>query len=130
MPLDIPVKESIKIPEGKHTGTISKLALRTDPYEYVDVWVALDDVKDSKGNSVEIKEGCPASITKNSKLGKLLNRFGMSGAELKEAHGKNVDIEQWLKTGTAVKLMTVNKPDERTGFEFARVEEDSLKPAE
>lgn len=129
MPVMAPVKESIKIPEGKHKGKIARLDVRTEPFSYLDVWVALDDVKDSQGKPVQLKDGNPLTVSKNSKLGRLLKRFGMTDLEIKQCYGSEVDVERWLKAGTGVELMTINKA-ETGGFEFARIVEDSLKPVD
>lgn len=107
-------QKSIEIPEGKHKGTISKVAFRTEPFEYTDVFVKLDDV------DVEVKYGCPTLLSEKSKLGRLLITLG----EQFEV-GKKVKIVEVLKD-KRVELMTINKKD-KDGRQFARVVEDSIK---
>ena len=87
----------------------------------------MEDVRDSNGKAITIKDGCPLSISTKSKLGKTLLRFGCSEEQIEENYGKEMETDEFLKTGTKVTLMTVNeKADKGT---FARVVDGSLKPA-
>ena len=85
MALELEVKEALEIPEGKHSAKITHVELRTEPFEYVDVYFQL------KKPDIEIKYGCPANLSSNSRLGKLLKIFG---ANLKA--GSKMDIEKFL----------------------------------
>jgi len=107
-------KESIQIQDGRHTGKITKIDYRTDPYEYTDVFVLLDDVE------IEIKYGCPTVLSENSKLGRMLKAFGQEFAK-----GKKVDPEEVL-VGKLVQFMTIAKS--REGKTFSEIVEDSIKP--
>jgi len=108
-------KPTIKIPEGKHTGVITKITYKEEPFSYTDVHIKLDDV------DIELKYGCPSVLSETSKLGRLLVAFG----EEFEV-GKKVKPEELL-VGKKVQLMTINKKN-KDNKEFARVVEDSVKP--
>jgi len=107
-------KEPIEIPEGKHTGTITRVEYRDDPFEYTDVFIKLDDV------DVELKYGCPTFLSLNSMLGRLLIAVG----EEYEKH-KIVKPAEVL-VGKKVEFMTINKKD-KDNREYARIVEDSIK---
>ena len=125
MTINVPVRESVEIDEGKHTGKITKLVPRDEPYEYLDVFIELDDVKDSKGNAVTIKDGMPLGISLRSKLGKTLVRFGCEESEISDKAGNEIDVEPFLMN-KKVELMTKNEETEKGTF--ARVVEGTLKP--
>lgn len=125
MPIEIKGRESIKIEDGKHTGKIEKIEQRDiKDYTYLDFFVQLDDVKTTKGELVSIKYGTPMDLTINTKLGKLLMNFGVTKDQI--ASGESIDIEQIVKTGTEVTLMTQEETTDRGTF--ARVVDGSLKP--
>lgn len=67
--MKIEVEADKKLDEGKHEGVIIDVEYRTDPYHYTDLVIEVGDSK--------IKAGFPTLITKSSKLGKLLDRFGL-----------------------------------------------------
>jgi len=106
------VKESISIEDGLHTGKVDRIEYRTDPYEYTDVIVKLDD------KDVELKYGCPTNLSTTSKLGRLLSIFG----ELKV--GAEVDIDKAL-IGKKVQFQTVTEKTPKG--EFARIIGESIK---
>lgn len=108
-------QESIEIPEGSHIGTVTKVTYKSEPYEYTDIFIKLDDV------DVELKYGCPTLLSEKSKLGRLLITFGETFAKGKKTNPAEVLINK------RVKLMTMNKKN-KEGQEFARVVEDSVKP--
>lgn len=118
---EIEWKESIKIPDGKHTGTITKIVYKDTPYEYTDVLIALDDLPDIDA-VVELKYGCPTVLSEGSKLGRLLVTFGS-----KYEKGAKLDVAAILK-GKKVELMTLNKKSSKDGKEYAEIVEDSVKP--
>lgn len=119
--MDIPVKEVIEIEDGKHFGKITKLDFRTEPFEYVDIYIELES---GDGNSVTIKDGCPASISVKSKLGQTMMRFGCPEKEIDDNTGGTLDPEKFIKVDTEVELMTLKEPK----TQFSRVVEGSLKP--
>jgi len=108
-------KESIQIPDGNHTGVISKITERTEPYEYTDIFIKPD------GLDVEIKHGCPSVLSEKSKLGRLMQTFGE-----KFEKDKEVDIEKVL-IGKRVNFMTLIKKG-KEGKEFSEIFDDSMKP--
>lgn len=127
MPIEIKGRESVAIPEGKHTGKIDDVKLETrgkEGYEYLDVHVSVDGVTNSKGEVVVIKYGSPFDLTPNTKLGKLLAEFGVTKEQIEG--GQPVDIEGILKKGAEVEFMTKDEKSERG--KFARVIDDTLKP--
>lgn len=118
MSINLEVKKQMVITEGRHTGAISKVveAYRgAGNYHYVDVFFKLDDI------DVELKYGCPASVSDTSKLGRLLVT---SGCKLEV--GTMVDLEQAL-IGKRFAIMTMNKKGDKSDFEFAEIIEGSIK---
>lgn len=113
--MELEWKEIKNIPDGKHSGEIIKIIYRTEPYEYTDILVKLDDA------DIEIKYGCPTTLSENSKLGRLMTAFGE-----KFEKGKKTDPEKVL-VGKKVELMTITKRN-KDGREYAEIVEDSLKP--
>lgn len=107
-------KESIDIPDGEHEGQIIKIVERTDPYDYIDICIKLID------NDIELKYGCPALLSINSKLGKLLLNFGAKFDKL-----IMVDIEDHLK-GKKCKFLTIKKKN-KMNKEFSEIVDDSIK---
>ena len=111
--MELEVKKVINIEEGKHTGEVTKLEERTEPYHYIDVYIKID------GEDFEIKYGAPATLSERSKLGRLVSQF----TELNE--GEKLDLDKTL-IGQKVQFMTMN--EEKEGNIYARVVEDSVKP--
>lgn len=116
------VKVIKEIPDGQHNNCeITRVDERTEPYHYIDFYVKVE--------GVEIKDGCPGSISidddgqPQSKLAKRLTAFGM-----KIPDGKDVTIEEINKhfTGLKATVMTENEDVKGKG-KFARVL--SMKPA-
>lgn len=107
-------KESIQIPDGKHTGQIMRIESRTEPYEYTDIIIKPDD------QDVELKYGCPTVLSENSKLGTLMMAFGSMFEK-----GKEISISEYL-VGKRVQFMTLTKA--RDGKNFAEIVKDSVKP--
>ena len=113
---EIEWKKPIEIEEGSHTGTISRVSFRDDPYEYFDVFIKLDFNQD-----IELKYGCPAVLSENSKFGRLFIAFGENYEE-----GKKLNPTEVL-VGKKVKFMTMMKKS-KDGREFAEIISDSVKP--
>jgi len=117
--MEIEVKSPMNVAEGQHIGVITRIEYRNEPYKYTDSFI---ETKDAEGNVVELKYGCPTSITAVTKLGKLLKTFG---AELKVK--SKIDPEKIL-VGKKVTFMTLNKVTEKGTF--SRIVDESLKPME
>lgn len=111
--MKIEVEESRSIEPGRHPAQIHKLEEREEPYHYVDVYFELEDA------GTDIKMGCPAKITKNTRLGKLLETVGH---HLKV--GNMIDLGEVL-VGKKVWLQTVNEKTENGVF--ARVMPESIE---
>jgi len=114
---ELEVKAVVKIPEGKHTGTITRLEYRHEPYEYTDVFIRVEDVEEKP----EIKAGYSTSVSEQSELGKLLARFGA-----KLIPKTKIDPEKIL-LGKKCTFLTINEVTQKGTF--ARVVSDSVKPA-
>lgn len=112
-------KESIRIQKGEHTGIITRVKFKTEPYRYTDVFIKLDDAEID--TDIELKYGCPTFLTSKSKLGRLMVAFG---EQFKK--GKKIKPAEVL-IGQRVKFMTINKKDD-DGREYARIVEDSIEP--
>ncbi len=114
--MKLKVKEFKEISEGRHTGKISRLEFRTEPYEYTDVYIELDNLE-----GVELKYGCPTNVSHTSKLGRLLALF----VELNT--GDEIDLEETL-VGQTLSFMTINEVTDRGSF--AGIVEGSVKRVE
>jgi len=110
-------KEPIQIPDGNQTGQIVKIVYRTEPYEYTDIVIKLDS------QNVEMKYGCPSVLSENSKLGRLLQVFGVEAKT-----GEKINPETIL-INKKVQFMTITKPN-KNGKQFSEIVTDSLKPIE
>lgn len=108
------VKELKKLEDGKHVGTIMNVSYREEPFQYTDVFVQPDGV------DFEVKLGIPTRLSGETKLGKLLRKFG---ADLRP--GEEVDLESILLK-RRVEFMTVNEETENGCY--ARIVDGSLKP--
>ena len=114
MPIELKWQEPRRVEEGKHTARIASVERRFEPYDYIDVYYALEDT------DVTIKEGYPALLSEASKLGKLLTSLGFA-AEVNTL----LDLEAAL-VGKHVTLLTINEPI-KDGRVFARVVDGSVK---
>lgn len=116
--IQLQVQETKRIDEGKHVGTITRVEKREASkagrkFAYVDIFVKTGDA--------EIKAGYPARVTRESSLGRLVQRFG-GALEV----GQTIAIDPLL-LNRACTFVTVNeKTDEGT---FARIQRESLRPA-
>ena len=106
--------EPVRVPEGKHTGVISKVEYRYEPYEYTDIFIKLDE------HDVEIKYGVPTKLSSQTRLGRLMIEFG---CECKT--GEKVNPAEVL-TGKKVQFMTMLKL--KDGNDYAEIVRDSLRP--
>jgi len=113
-------KESIQIPDGSHTGEITKISERIEPYNYTDIFVKPDNLKE--GQEFELKYSCPSILSENSKLGKLLIVFGE-----KFEKDKEIDIDEVL-VGKKVIFMTLTQKG-KDNKEYSEIVNGSLKPA-
>ena len=117
------VQDTISIEEGKHTGIITDVIVRTseaEGYEYIDIHV---DTDDDKGETVNIKFGFPKYISVNSSFGKFLTETGYSF----EA-GDTVtipDIKEYLK-GKTITFQSMNEEVKGKGT-FARIIRETVK---
>ena len=106
------VQDTKKLADGVHQGTITRIEERTDPFNYIDIYIECE--------GIELKVGYPNRVTPQSSLGKLLKRFGI---ELQV--GKEIDLDQVLK-GKQVSFMTISEETEKGTF--SRILQDSVKP--
>jgi hypothetical protein len=112
-------KEPIEIQDGKHSGTIIRVEFRSDPYEYTDIVIKLDDA------DIEMKYGCPTVLSENSKLGRLVIAMGE-----KFEKGKKVNPEKTLKD-KKVEFMTLTKKSKQDSKKsYSEIVADSIKPIE
>lgn len=111
------VEKAIKIEDGEHTGIISRIEYREEPYNYVDIIIKEDK------DGIELKCGVPFKVTENTALGLMLERFGAT-LEI----DSELEIEEFLRDDMKVKFLTVTEKTDRG--RFARVISNSLKPAD
>jgi hypothetical protein len=109
----IKVEASKKIDDGVHKGTIKDVDYRTEPFNYTDIEIELDD-------KVTIRASYPTMICPSSKLGRLLIRFGV-----KLEVGQELDIETILIGKRCVFQST---SEEKDGVRYSKVLTESLQP--
>lgn len=114
--MEIEFKASANLEDGLHYGVIDHVENRTDPFEYLDIFIKESETK------FTLKYGCPNNATEKTKLGKLLLKFK---PEIKI--GEKVDPEKIL-VGKEIKFMTVVEKA-KDGNEYCRVVDGSIKPA-
>ena len=116
--MEIEVKERKVIEEGKHEGKIMNVENRTEPYEYTDYSIEMED-------NIVLKYGVPTDVTVDekgnptTKHARLLKALGLLG------NGAKVDPEQAI--GMSIKFMTLNKETDKGTF--ANVVDGSIKKA-
>lgn len=109
-------KEQLKIPDGLHEGVIIGIDNRTEPYNYTDLVIEteVDEI------ITPVKAGYATKLTESTKLGKLLQRFGV-----KPAVGTTIDLNKLL-IGQKCQFQTVTESTKKG--EFAKVLGDTVKP--
>lgn len=113
--MEIPVKKAINIIDGEHEGVVFNVRYRKTPYEYVDVEVKLMQGKDE----IDLKVGYPMVLSKQSKLGQLIERFGVPLVD-----GESVDPDKVL-IGQRCKFKTYTTESKKG--KFAQIIPDSLR---
>jgi len=111
--MEIEVKESVSLEDGKHEGVIERIEYREEPFKYTDVFVK------EKESGFELKFGCPTSAGINTKLMRLLSKF----ADIKP--GIKVDPEKIL-LAKQVTFMTMQ--EEKGDKTYTRIVDGSVKP--
>lgn len=117
MVLKMPIESTVNIPDGLHRGIIQKPEIKSYDYkgsviEYVQIPIIMTDI-----DGIILNYSCPAKITVNTKLGKLLGVFVV-------VEGKDIDVEQVLE-GKNIIFQTVQKESEKG--RFAEIIPDSIK---
>ena len=119
--------KGFSIPLGAHKGTIVEMQEEqkgAQQFPYLDIQIRLDDVQDNRGNNPTLVYGCPVdNVTPNSRLGKLLMKFGLS--EEKLVSGEPINVKDVLMN-KSVELVTMDSTNDRGTF--ATVVEDSVNP--
>ncbi len=111
--MKLEVKPVNKMNDGSYNGTIVSVSYRDTPFNYTDIGVEFE-------NKAIFKYGVPTVLTIESKLGKLLSKFG---CELEE--GLTIDPEVIL-IGKKCKCMIMNTTSAKGTF--ANIVKDSLVP--
>ena len=113
--MKIEVEEVRKLEEGKHKGVITDVQYRTEPYNYTDVCIEI--------NNATWTVGYPTALTKDSKLGKLMQRFGQ-----RFKVGDMVDPNVVLagRQCTLVSIMEASKKD--PSKVYSKIISSSVKP--
>jgi len=108
------------IADGLHTGVITKVVYRDEPYQYADIYIKVDNT-----DEFELKVGYPARISEGTAFGRLLERFGVDissvGSKIKPY---NALVTKKCKFQTITEVV---KTDKKT-LNVARVIKESLKP--
>lgn len=113
-------KEQLKIPDGLHEGVIIGVQNRTEPYNYTDLIIEFTAPGELE-NVATLKAGYATKLTENTKLGRMLTRFGAIPKV-----GMTVDLEKCLigKKCQFQTVMVMNKEKR----EFANIMPDTVKP--
>jgi|TARA_R100000501_G_C2611278_1_gene105836 hypothetical protein len=111
--MKLEVKAVVLIEDGKHVGKITAVNYRDQPFKYTDLVIELKD-------GMTLKAGFPTIVSKESKLGQLLEKFGA-----KMEVGTTIDPEQFL-VGKGVSFLTQSETTPRGTF--AKVIPNSIKP--
>ncbi len=111
--MELEVQKEKKLDDGLHKGIIIEVNYRTEPYNYTDVIIELAD-------KFKVTAGYPTQVTKSSKLGKLLARFGADVVE-----GKKITPENILVGKACVFQTTTTEKGDR---KFSKVLAESLIP--
>ena len=113
---ELQVEESKEIPAGEHTGKIDAIEFTTEPYKYTRFVIQMTDIEG------KISLDFPTKITKNTGLGKFLERMGIS-LEV----GTPISMEGAL-IGSELRFQTINEETEKGVF--ARVVPTTIKMIE
>lgn len=108
-------EEKRVIPPGVHYGQIIKVEYRDEPYEYVDFIVTCADI-DPK---IQLKHGCPNSLTQDNKLWTFLELFGAINVN-DAVDPEKMAIGHWLQ------YQTINKKSEKNGKMYANIVDNSF----
>jgi hypothetical protein len=112
--MEIEVKASAYVEEGKHQGEIMKVEYRHTPFEYTDIYIRVDGV------DATLKYGVPTKLSPNTALGVLLASFGQP-----LTIGQRIDPEKALIGKKCEFLvMTVTKGEKK----YSEVVKNSLHP--
>lgn len=117
MDLKLQWRKPLQIQDGIHKGEIIAVEKRTEPFDYIDIWIRI--LEESK-IPIEIKYGCPAVLSEKSKLGRLVIALGFNYEENQE-----FDLEN-LK-GKKITFMTISKKNKENNREYAEIVEDSIR---
>lgn len=113
--MEIEITESIDVADGVHTGVVSRIEYRTTEqgYKYADIYIKEETTQ------LELKYGCPQTVSEKSKLGKLLFQFVPLPPKTK------VDPDKVL-IGKPVKFMTMKETTQQG--KFVRIVDGSVSP--
>lgn len=111
--MELEVLKPRVVDDGMHKGEIADVSYRTEPYAYTDLHIELAD-------KMVLKVGYPTVVMKDSKLGKLLARFG---TELVEGKNVNPDV---ILIGQKVQFQTITEATKKGNF--AKIIPESVKP--
>ena len=115
--MKIKAEESIKLDDGQHDGKIESIEYREEEYDYTDIGIIVQ----IKGKDRLLQCSYPTSITENTALGMLIQRFGA-----KIEVGKEYEVEEFITKGMLVSFQTITKKTPKG--EFSNILRESLKP--
>ena len=111
--MKLTVEKAKVIEAGKHQGIIVAIEYRTEPFAYTDVCIEFE-------GGVQLKAGYPTYLMEESKLGKLLKRFGVVVSE-------GLEIDPDVLIGRACEFLTMNQV--KQNGTFANIIADSVTPS-
>jgi hypothetical protein len=112
--MEIEVKASVYVEEGKHSGEITKVEYRQTPFEYTDIYIRVDGV------DATLKYGVPTKLSPNTALGVLLSSFGQP-----LQIGQRIDPEKALVGKKCEFLVMTQTKGEK---KYSEVVKNSLRP--
>ena len=111
--MELEVKATAYVEEGKHQGEITKVEYRHQPFEYTDIYVRVDGV------DATLKYGVPTKLSPSTALGVLLASFGQP-----LQIGQRIDPEKALVGKPCEFLvMTVTKGEKK----YSEIVKNSLR---
>lgn len=118
--MKVKVQKSFKVEDGSHKGVITEVNFREKPHKYTDL--VIEFKPEGFDKEINLTVGFPTVITNESRLGRLLKRFGIELVE-----DADLEPDQILVNKPCTFMTLTEKNDNGT---FAKVIHESVKPIE
>jgi len=118
--MKVPVTKSFRVEDGSHKGIITEVNFRDKPHKYTDLVIEFQP--DGFDKKIQLTVGFPTVITNESRLGRLLKRFGVDLVE-------DTDLEpDKILVNKPCSFMTLTEKNDNGSF--TKVIHESVKPIE